>query len=92
MPIPISIVVSMLFLIAPIYGILILLFDTHYRPHRRTILALGGGILLKCFALFGLVSLMWLFGQNSHAWILLLFILGVSFNVYQLMNETALHQ
>lgn len=90
MPIPFFIVISFLFLSTPVYGIIILLFDKYHRPHQRSILALGGGLLLKIFMIFTLVSLGWLLSGNWLGWLPLLLILVAGFNVYQLMNEPAL--
>ena len=92
MPIPFFIIISMLVFFAPVYGIIILLFDTQHRPHQRSILALGGGLLLKCFGLFGLVSISWLLGGSGLAWLPFLLIGFASFNIYQLMSQATLHQ
>ena len=92
MPTPFFIIVSLLVLSSPVYGIIILAFDTQHRPHQRSILALGGGLLLKCFGLFGLISLNWLLGGSWQAWLPFLVIMVASWNIYLLMNQTSLHQ
>lgn len=92
MPIPFFIIVSMLVLSSPVYGIIILALDTQHRPHQRSILALGGGLLLKSFGLLGFVSLSWFLGGSWLAWLPFLVIMVASLNIYLLMNQITLHQ
>jgi hypothetical protein len=52
-------VLASLLLISPLYSIALILLDTHTPPYRRSVLALGSGVLLKTaiVAALGLLAL-----------------------------------
>ncbi len=56
--------VTLLLLLPPLYGIAIILFDNR-SPHCRTVLALGGGILLNAAIVTGLCIIGLLFEGQS---------------------------
>ena len=81
---------ALLLLTGPVYGILIVLFDTHHRPHHRSILALGGGVLLNVFILTFMAIIGFLIEGNPNPIVSLLVIWAAGVTVYQMMREATL--
>lgn len=84
------IVTTIMVLGGPLYGITIILFDTERRPHQRTVLALGGMVLLKTAIITLLAGLGILLGNRFSSLLPLLVVWAGGFAVIQVMRQPLL--
>lgn len=81
---------AILVLASPIYGLIVILFNTRQRPHHRSILALGGGVLLKIFIMSLLAMVGFMIEGNPNPILSLVFFWLAGIVVYHLMNTAVL--
>ena len=77
-------------LAAPLYGITIILFDTEHRPRQRTVLALGGVVLIKAAIITLLSGLGILLGNRFSSLLPLLVVWAGGFAVILVMRQPSL--
>lgn len=75
---------------APLYGITIILFDTERRPRERTVLALGGMVLIKTAIITLLAGLGILLGNRIYSLLPLMVVWAGCFAVIQVLRQPLL--
>ncbi|MCI0714168.1 MAG: hypothetical protein L0154_28690 [Chloroflexi bacterium] len=84
------IITPILVLAAPLYGITIILFDTERKPRQRTVLALGGVVLIKAIIITLLAGLGILLGNRFSSLLPLLVVWAGGFAVILVMRQPLL--
>lgn len=91
MPLLFFVLITVIWLAGPLYGITVILLNTQRRPHHRNILALGGGVLINT-AIITMLAVWGSLLQGTVAGILpLVIIWGAALAAWHLLHTTSLY-